>query len=89
MILRTDNKFDQDEFLALKYNAIQAVIELNPIGAIAELTTRIQDTEASVGEKALLFDVLGNAAAALSDRPTESKDRPKGMSLEAVMLKQD
>ncbi len=74
MIFRTDNKFDLDEFLTLKYSAIQAIIELNPIASIAELCTRIQDSEASLGEKLLLFEVLGSAALALSDRPLVQKD---------------
>jgi hypothetical protein len=61
------------------------MIELSPIGSISELCSRIQDCEASIGEKLLLFEVLGNAASALSDRPTESGKSK--MKLEEVMLK--
>ena len=36
-----------------------------PKEAIGIIATRIQDSEASVGEKVFLFELIGNAAASL------------------------
>lgn len=85
-MFRTGNKFDDELFLSRKFNAIQAVIEMNTVPAIAEVCTRVQDCEASIGEKILLFEVLGNAANALSDRPADKKEKASHMTLEAVLL---
>lgn len=85
-MFRTSNKFDDELFLSRKFNAILAVIEMNTVPAIAEVCTRMQDCEASIGEKILLFEVLGNAANALSNRPIDKKEKASYMTLEEVLL---
>ena len=60
-----------ETFMELKYRAIQAMLECVPKEAISVVATRIQDTEASVGEKVFLFEAIGNAAHALANRQTD------------------
>jgi len=67
-LFRIQNQFDADTFMEQKYRAVQALLECIPREAIASVATRIQDTEASVGEKVFLFEVIGNAAQALSSK---------------------
>ena len=55
-----------------KYKAIQALLEMVPKQAIGIVAIRIQDSEASVGDKVFLFEAIGSAAAALSNVKTES-----------------
>ena len=43
-----------------------------PKQAIGIVAIRIQDSEASVGDKVFLFEAIGSAAAALSNVKTES-----------------
>ena len=46
------------------------------------ITTRIQDTEASLGEKIFLFEIIGQAAIALSEQAqTEETSKPKNQKL--------
>ena len=67
VLFRTDNKFDSEEFASQKYGAIQATLETCPREAVSCVALRIQDSEASIGEKLFLFETLGNAAQALAD----------------------
>jgi len=61
VLFRTENRFELDEFMAQKYGAIQAVIELTE-GGIQKVYQRLQDEEASLGDKILLAEVIGLAA---------------------------
>ena len=57
-----------------KYRAIQALLEMVPRESIGIVATRIKDTEASVGEKVFLFEVIGGAASNLANAKTAQKD---------------
>ena len=66
-LFRTVNTFDQDDFMQLKYAAMQATLELAPKSTMTQIALRIQDSEASIGEKTFLFETIGNAAVGLSE----------------------
>ena len=67
VLFRTSDKFAIENFLQLKYQKIQATIEMVPKIALPEVIARILDSEASLGEKIFLFDVIARAAIGLSD----------------------
>ena len=77
-LFRIQNQFDMDDFMEQKYRAVQALLECIPRQAIASVATRIQDTEASVGEKVFLFEVIGNAAQALSSKLIDENKAENG-----------
>jgi len=60
VLFRTDNKFDMDNFVSLKYAAIQAIIEKTQDG-VRFVCCRVLDEECGIGEKAMLLEVLGLA----------------------------
>ena len=62
--------------MQLKYGAIQATLENAPRIAMPQLALRIQDSEASLGEKVFLFETIGNAAVALSEQETLDGQEP-------------
>ena len=57
--------------MELKYKAIQALLEGVPKHAIIVVATRIQNTEASVGEKVFLFEAIGKAATEMANAKPE------------------
>ena len=67
VLFRIQNKFALDNFPALKYQAIQAVLEKTPKSSIIKIVQRIIDEEASLGEKLMLTEVIGNCALALAN----------------------
>ena len=67
VLFRTENKFDLDDFLQLKYSAIQAVVEMTTVG-VKEVFVRLQDTEASLGDKILLMESIGQAAQGIANK---------------------
>ncbi len=56
--------------MQFKYRAVQALLEMVPKEAIGVVATRIQDTEASVGDKVFLFEAIGSAAVGLANMKT-------------------
>ena len=50
------------------------MLEKVPHVAMPHITTRIQDTEASLGEKMFLFEIIGQAAVSLSEQTPDSSN---------------
>ena len=67
VLFRAENKFDLPDFLPQKYGLIQAVCELSATGP-KEVFMRLQDTEASLGDKILLFETIGLAAQGIANQ---------------------
>lgn len=72
VLFRTENKFELDNFLQLKYGTIQAVCEMTKCG-IKEICLRILETEASLGDKVLLMEVIGLAGQAIAQQSQRKK----------------
>ena len=58
-----------------------------PREAVSLVALRIQDSEASLGEKLFLFETIGNAAQALAD--LNQRESMTGPSKEKSQLKAD
>ena len=58
---------------------MQATLELAPKVSLPQIALRIQDSEASLGEKVFLFETIGNAAGSLSEQTSteESSETTK------------
>ena len=57
--------------MEFKYRAVQALLEMVPKEAIGVVATRIQDKEASVGDKVFLFEAIGSATVGLANMKTD------------------
>ena len=66
-LFRIQNKFAIEEFSLKKYRAIQALIEAQPHTMPLTLANRMEDSECSLGERLMLIECLGKAAAALAN----------------------
>lgn len=66
VLFRTENRFELDNFLQQKYGSIQAVVEKTQCG-ITQVCERLQDTEASLGDKILLMEVIGLSAQGIAE----------------------
>lgn len=62
VLFRMENKFELDNFLELKYGAIQALCEMTQV-AVSKIFDRLQDSEASLGDKIFLAEVIGLSAS--------------------------
>ncbi|CDW87236.1 UNKNOWN [Stylonychia lemnae] len=67
LLFRMQNRYDTDDFPLKKYKAIQALVERIPKQISILIANRVADSEASLGEKLLLVEVLGNAALELAN----------------------
>jgi len=61
-VFRAQNKFELEGFVETKYKAIVAVVVKEPKVASSELSSRMLDSEASLGEKLMLIECLPAAA---------------------------
>ena len=66
-LFRIGNKFNLDAFVECKFKTIQAILEKQPEIAGVTIAKRILDSEASLGEKLLLVEVIGNASNNLAN----------------------
>eukprot|EP00347_Sterkiella_histriomuscorum_P016714 403352132 len=74
LLFRVQNKFNIADFTECKYRSIQALLEKQPKTIALIIVERIQDSEASLGEKLFLIEVLGNSASNLTNEKSQEQD---------------